>query len=366
MFELTLIVILVLLNGVFSATEIALVTLRRSRIQQLVDEGNKTALRVQHLKSDPGRFLAVIQIGINFLGFLASAFAAVSLVDDFAEWIATFGPLANVANALALVVVTVLLTLFTIVFGELVPKQIGLAHAERVAMSTARLMEFLGTLFGPLVAALTWVTRRIARLFRADVAADERISSEELRLIIEQGGEQGILEAEEEQMIHAVIELGEQRIHEVMVPRIAMVTLTTTVTTDEALDTIIEQGHSRIPVYEDTIDEIVGILYAKDLLPFLRPGGRTAAAASIHPADARVRARIDVGRRPAPRAPAPQGPPGDRARRVRRDGRSRHDRGPDRGDRRRDPGRVRRRGADDREACPTTRRGSTGGRRSTT
>jgi putative hemolysin len=274
-FELALIVILVLLNGIFSATEIALVTLRRSRIQQLVDEGNKTALRVQHLKANPGRFLAVIQVGINFLGFLASAFAAVSLVDDFAMFLPSVGPLASpgTANAIALVVVTILLTLFTIVFGELVPKQIGLAHAERVAMSTARLMEFLGSVFGPLVTVLTWVTRRISRLFGADVAADERISSEELRLIIEQGGEQGILEAEEEQMIHAVIELGEQRIHEVMVPRIAMVTLTTSVTMDEALDTIIEQGHSRIPVYEDTIDEIVGILYAKDLLPFLKPGG---------------------------------------------------------------------------------------------
>jgi putative hemolysin len=275
-FELALIVILVLLNGLFSATEIALVTLRRSRIQQLVDEGNRAAVRVQHLKANPGRFLAVIQIGINILGFLASAFAAVSLVDDFAAWFATFGPLANIANGLALVVVTVLLTLFTIIFGELVPKQIGLAHAERVAMSTARLMELLGTLFGPLVSALTWITRRISRLFGADVPADERISSEELRLIIEQGGEQGILEAEEEQMIHAVIELGDQRVHEVMVPRIAMVTLTTTVTMEAAIDTIIEQGHSRIPVYEDTIDEIVGILYAKDLLPFLRPGGPPA------------------------------------------------------------------------------------------
>ena len=272
--ELGLIVILVLLNGIFSATEIALVTLRRSRIQQLIDEGQKAANRVQHLKSNPGRFLAVIQIGINFLGFLASAFAAVSLVDEVSAWVRSFTPLDRAAaDALSLVVVTVLLTLFTIVFGELVPKQIGLAHAERVAMSTARLMEFLGTIFAPLVGALTWVTRRISRLFRADVAADERISSEELRLIIEQGGEQGILEAEEEQMIHAVIELGDQRIHEVMVPRIAMVTLTTAVTMVEAIDTIIEQGHSRIPVYEDTIDEIVGILYAKDLLPFLRPGG---------------------------------------------------------------------------------------------
>jgi putative hemolysin len=269
-FELLLIVVLVLLNGIFSATEIALVTIRRSRIQQLVDEGHGAASRVQHLRSNPGRFLAVIQIGINFLGFLASAFAAVSLVDDVSGWFATFGPLADAAQGLALLVVTVLLTLFTIVFGELVPKQIGLAHAERVAMSTARLMEFLGTIFGPLVGALTWITRRISRLFGADVAADERISSEELRLIIEQGGEQGILEAEEEQMIHAVIELGDQRVHEVMVPRIAMVTLTAAASFQEAIDTIVDQGHSRIPVYEDTIDEIVGILYAKDLLQFLK------------------------------------------------------------------------------------------------
>jgi putative hemolysin len=271
-FELGLIVVLILLNGVFAATEIALVTIRRSRLQQLIDEGHKAALRVQRLKTNPGRFLAVIQIGINFLGFLASAFAAVSLVDGMASWLAQFGPLEEAASAIALIVVTGLLTIFTIIFGELVPKQIGLAHAERVAMSTSRLLEVLGTLFGPLVAFLTWTTRQISRLFGADVAAEERISSEELRLIIEQGGEQGILEAEEEQMIHAVIELGDQRVHEVMIPRIAMVTLAATGTFEDAIETVVEEGHSRIPVYETTVDEIVGILYAKDLLPFLKAG----------------------------------------------------------------------------------------------
>ena len=269
-FELGLIVILVLLNGVFSASEIALVTIRRSRLQQLVEEGRPAAIRVQRLKSHPGRFLAVIQIGINFLGFLASAFAAVSLVDDAAVFFRGFGPLADAAEAVALVAVTILLTLFTIVFGELVPKQIGLAHSERVAMTTSRLIEGLGTIFGPLVTALTWITRRIARLFGADVPADETISSEELRLIIEQVGEQGVLEAEEEQMIHAVIELGEQRVHEVMVPRIAMVTLTAHATFEQAIDLVIEGGHSRIPVYEESIDEIIGIFYAKDLLPFFK------------------------------------------------------------------------------------------------
>ena len=268
--ELVIIAILVLLNGVFSATEIALVTIRRSRIQQLIDEGHRGARRVQRLKENPGRFLAVIQIGINFLGFLASAFAAVSLVDGMSDWLATLGPLRGLANLLALVVVTGLLTIFTIIFGELVPKQIGLAHAEAVAMSTSRFIDVLGTVLGPLVGFLTWTTRRISRLFGADVAADERISAEELRLIIEQGGEQGILEAEEEQMIHAVIELGDRRIHEVLVPRIAMITLAASATSDEAIDKVIEEGHSRIPVYEETIDEIVGILYAKDLLPYLK------------------------------------------------------------------------------------------------
>ncbi len=268
--ELGIIVVLVLLNGIFAATEIALVTIRRSRIQQLIDEGHKAAVRVQRLKENPGRFLAVIQIGINFLGFLASAFAAVSLVDEMAIWLETFQPLQGVASAVALIVVTSLLTIFTIIFGELVPKQIGLAHAERVAMSTSRFIDVLGVIFGPLVAFLTWTTRRISRLFGADVAADERISAEELRLIIEQGGEQGILEAEEEQMINAVIELGSRRVHEVMVPRIDIAGIPASSTFDEAIETIVEHGHSRIPVYEESVDEILGILYAKDLLPILR------------------------------------------------------------------------------------------------
>ena len=268
--ELGIIVVLILLNGVFAATEIALVTLRRSRLQQLVEDGSKSAARVLRLKQTPGRFLAVIQIGINFLGFLASAFAAVSLVKGIEDSLATFGPLRSVAGVIALIVVTSVLTIFTIIFGELVPKQIGLAHAERVAMSTSRFIDALGVVLGPLVGFLTWTTRRISRLFAADVAVDERISAEELRLIIEQGGEQGILEAEEEQMIHAVIELGDQRVHEVMVPRIAMISLASGATMEQAIDTIIEEGHSRIPVYEETIDEIVGILYAKDLLPFLK------------------------------------------------------------------------------------------------
>ncbi|HSL96993.1 MAG TPA: hemolysin family protein [Candidatus Deferrimicrobiaceae bacterium] len=269
--ELLVIAFLVMLNGLFAASEMALVTVRRSRLAQLAEEGHRAALAVERLKDNPGRFLAVIQIGITFLGFLASAFAAVSIVDGLEAALATLGPIAEFAGVIALVVVTGVLTLFTIVFGELVPKQVGLAHAERVSLAVAWLIDGLGTVFGPLVASLTWLTRQISRLFRADVTAQERISADELRLIIEQGGEQGILEAEEEQMIHAVIELGERKVHEVMVPRVAIASLPQSASFEEAIDLVVQAGHSRIPVYLDSIDEIVGILYAKDLLPYLKP-----------------------------------------------------------------------------------------------
>ena len=270
--ELAAIALLVALNGIFVAAEIALVSIRRSRVEQLVDEGARGARRVRHLVDDPGRFLAVIQLVITFVGFLASAFAAVSLVAGLQRFFEGYGMGKDAAGALALVVVTVVLSLFTIVFGELVPKTLALAHPERFALTLARPVDFLGWLLGPIVALLTGITRSITRLFGADVNQEAVITAEELRLIVERGGEQGVLEAEEEQMIQAVIELGDRRLHEVMVPRVEMVGLSADATLDEALDAIVAEGHSRIPVYEDSVDEIVGILYAKDLLPFLKHG----------------------------------------------------------------------------------------------
>ena len=270
--ELLVIVVLVLVNGIFVAAEIALVTIRRSRVEQLVSEGSHAAARVRRLIEDPGRFLAVVQLVVTFIGFLASAFAAVSLTQTLDDALKAAGLSPGYSGPTALLVVTVLLSLFTIVFGELVPKSLALAYPERFALGLGGPVDLLGRVFGPVVAFLTAVTRRIARMFGADVRAETRISAEELMLIVERGGEQGVLEAEEEQMIHAVIELGDRRLHEVMVPRTSMAALRADAPIDEAIDAIVAEGHSRIPVYEASIDEIVGILYAKDLLPFLKDG----------------------------------------------------------------------------------------------
>ena len=271
--QLLVIVILTFLEAVFVAAEIALVTVRRTRIEQLSEEGNRSARRVKRLVSDPNRFLAVTQIGLTFLGFLASAYAAVNLTTSLQDVLAGSGIpiLSGSAEVIALVVVTLILSLFTIVFGELVPKALALAHTEAFALRLSGFVDVLLHALSPLVAVLTAITRRVAGLFGAADHAEGVMSTEELRILVERGGEQGILEAEEEQMIHAVIELGDQRIHEVMVPRIDMVSLAASASLDEVIDKVIDGGHSRIPVYQDTIDEIIGVLYAKDLLPFLKP-----------------------------------------------------------------------------------------------
>ncbi len=268
--EILFLIGLTLLEAFFVAAEIALVSIRRSRIDQLVEEGNRSAGRVRRLLDDPGRFLAVSQLGLTFIGFFASAFAALSLVSGLQRLLEGASVPEETAAIVALVIVTIILALFTIVFAELVPKSLALANPERYALALSRPIDFLARIFGPVVAVLTWVTRAITRILGSEVSSEAAITAEELRLIIERGGQQGVLEAEEEQMINAVIELGGRRVHEVMVPRVSITGLRADASFEEAIDIVIEEGHSRIPAYENSLDEVVGILYAKDLLPYLR------------------------------------------------------------------------------------------------
>ena len=268
--EILFLVFLTFLEGFFVAAEIALVSVRRSRIDQLVEEGSPGARRVRKLIDDPGRFLAVSQLGLTLIGFFASAFAAVSLVGGLANLLVGLGVGEAQAESASLIVVTVIVALFTIVFAELIPKAIALGAPERFALVLSRPIDLLARLLGPVVTVLNGITRWVARSMGVEMNQEAAISAEELRLIVERGGEQGVLEAEEEQMINAVIELGERRVHEVMVPRVAIAAVDANATLEQAIDLVVEVGHSRIPVYHDSIDEVVGILYAKDLLPYLK------------------------------------------------------------------------------------------------
>lgn len=266
--ELLAIGILILCNAFFVAAEIALVTVRRSRLQQLIEEGNAGAVRVHRLVDRPERLLAVIQTGITFVSFLAAAFAGASLSDELAALLRPY--IDGSAELVAIIVVTGVLSLVTIVFGELVPKTLALAHAERYALVMARPIDLIGRLLAPIVKLLTVSTTVITRMLGVSEIDRDRLTADELMILVERGGEQGIIEAEEEQMIGAVLELGQRRVHEVMVPRIDIVGLPDSASLDEVVDTIVREGHSRIPVYEGSVDRIFGILYAKDLLPYLK------------------------------------------------------------------------------------------------
>jgi putative hemolysin len=278
--EIGVIALLVLLNGVFSAAEISLVTIRRSRLQQLIEEGNRGARRVSRLVAKPGRMLAVIQLGITFVGFLAAAFAGASIVDGLETLLVGLPVVGEHAALVALLIVTFIITVITIIFGELVPKSLGLAHAERFALFFAGPIDLLARVLRPFVWFLEGTTAAITRLLGVEEIHQERITSEELMILVERGGEQGAIEAEEQQMIGAVLELGEQRVHEVMVPRIDIVGLPSDATVDQVVELIVREGHSRIPIFEESIDNVIGILYAKDLLPYLA-SGNTPALASI-------------------------------------------------------------------------------------
>jgi magnesium and cobalt exporter, CNNM family len=269
LFELLIIAILIAFNGLFVAAEIALVTVRRSRIRQLSDEGDVRAKRVARMTEEPAGLLATIQLGITFIGFLAAAFAGASVAGSLADGLRDIG-LGGSADIIALLIVTLAVSLVTIVFGELVPKTLALAHAERYALAFSRPVELLGRLLKPVVWLLTTITTSVTRLLGVrHVSSDDVITSEELLILVERGSEQGTIEAEEEQMIGGVLELGEQRAHEVMVARVDMVTLEVEASLAQIIDVIVGEGHSRIPVYEGNIDNIVGMLYAKDLLPYL-------------------------------------------------------------------------------------------------
>jgi putative hemolysin len=276
--ELLLLAVLITINAFFSASEIAVISVPKLRLKHLIEEGNKTAQVLFNLADDSSRFLATIQIGVTLMGFLASATAAIRLSAGLAEAIARIPVLAPVSEALAVAIITISLTLITLVFGELVPKSIGLAHSERIALAVARPINFLARLASPLVRFLVWSTNLIAKPFGGQRRRGMPIvTEEEIKTLVDAGEEGGVIEEEEKEMIYSIFEYTDTVAREVMVPRMDVLAIDVETPLLEALDAVIKHNHSRVPVYQDSIDNIVGILYAKDLLKVLHEKGRVGA-----------------------------------------------------------------------------------------
>jgi putative hemolysin len=285
--EAVFIFMLILINGFFAGSEIAIISLRRSRVRELVEAGDSRASTVQRLKDDPDRFLATIQIGINLVSTLAPAIGgamAVRVIRPLLDRLPG-GGLGAAGELVALGIVVVVITYLTIVFGELVPKSLALRYAERVALAIAGPHEAFGRWFSLIGRPLTASSHLILSLFgAAPQGTTGFVSAAEIKLMVQEGKEKGIFDQTEQELIHSVFEFTETSVKEVMIPRPQIDAIELETPVAEVLKFVVETGYSRYPVYHKSLDDICGVLHYKDLLRLQLENREVSLKTITHPA----------------------------------------------------------------------------------
>ncbi|MBX6342042.1 MAG: HlyC/CorC family transporter [Thermomicrobiaceae bacterium] len=278
--EIAIIVLLLGLNAFLAASEISIVSARPARLRPLAEEGDRSAARVLSLKEDPSGFLATVQVGITLAGFFASAVGAVSLVEILSTWLAgaPAGVVAENAPGIALVGVTALLSFVSIIFGELVPKTLAVRRAEGLALLLVRPLDALGWASRPIVALLTGTTNVVLRLLGAEGRAHlPSVTQDELLAMLETAEDEGVVEAAEADLIEEAFQFGRTIARTIMVPRVDIVALEAATPVREAVDRFFSTGFSRLPVYRESLDAIVGVLYVRDVFRLVWTEPETAA-----------------------------------------------------------------------------------------
>ena len=269
--QILLQIILISLNAFFAATEIAVISLNEKKVRALAEDGNKKAVKMLKIIEEPTQFLSTIQIGITLAGFLGSAFAA----DNFAEVLSAaiskaFNLSADntkIINTVAVVLVTLILSYFTLIFGELVPKRIAMKHKEKLANSVCGIISFLAAVLKPIIWFLTVSTNAVLRLVGIDPhEKEEPVSEEDIVLMLDAGADEGSLDHDDIEYIKNVFKLDKMTAEDVMTPRKSVISISYDASDKEILEIIEEESYSRIPVYEDNPDKIIGILHACDYL----------------------------------------------------------------------------------------------------
>ena len=268
-FQLLVQVILILINAFFAATEIAVISLNANKLRKLEEEGDKMAPKLLHMVEDSSSFLSTIQIAITLSGFLGAAFAG----DAFAEYLTTWllslgvGIPASVLNTISLVVVTVILSYFTLIFGELVPKRIAMQKSMEMARLSCRVVTAIATIAKPVVKLLALSTNGMLRLLRMKVDVEEdQVTEDEIRMMIDLGNESGSIKEDEKELLHNVFDFSDQTVSDVMTHAADVETISVDATREEVLDTIRSTGLSRFPVYGEDESDILGVLNARDFL----------------------------------------------------------------------------------------------------
>lgn len=272
--QLVILAILILLNAYFAATEIAYISLNDAKISKQAKEGNKKAKQIESMLKNPSKFLATIQIGITFAGFLSSAFASDAFADDLAPILNNWFPLISldIWKGIAIIIITMILSFFTLVFGELVPKRLAMKYYEKIAYATIGVIKTISIFTLPFVKLLTISTNMISKIFGVSEAEEEIVTEEEIKMMIDEGEENGTIEQEEKELLNNVFAFNDIIVSEVMTPRTDIFAIEIDEDINELLDKIDEYKYSRIPVYEDNIDNIEGILFIKDILKVIKDG----------------------------------------------------------------------------------------------
>ena len=271
MSELILLFVLILANAYFAAAEIAFISLNDAKLDVQVKEGNKKAKSIKKILENPSKFLATIQIGTTLAGFLSSAFASEAFASELAPILYGWMPFFSVEvwNSISIVLITIILSYFTLVLGELVPKRIAMKYYEKIAFSTVRVIRTIAIVASPFVKFLTFSTNMVSKLFGVSEIEEETVTEEEIRMMVDVGEEKGAIDKEEKEMINNVFEFNDKVVSEIMVPRTEIYAVDMNLSISKVLEEITDDDdfrYSRIPVYEETIDDIKGVVYIKDIL----------------------------------------------------------------------------------------------------
>lgn len=265
---LVLLLVLILVNAFFAGSEIAIIQVNDNKIQHMADEGDKKAMQLLRLTAEPSAFLATIQIGVTISGFLASAVAADSFAGPVVEALKGSVPIPeSLLKLITVVIITIILSYFTLVFGELVPKRVAMQNPERFAFRVVGALLFLYKATKPFVWLLSKSTNGVVRLFGIDPHAEpEHVTEEEIRMMVDVGNEKGVIEESEKEMINNIFEMDDITAAEIMTHRTDIFAVSMTDSISDVVELTLEEGYSRIPVYEDDLDSILGVIYVKDLL----------------------------------------------------------------------------------------------------
>ena len=268
--QLVVLVILIALNAYFAASEIAFISLNDAKIEKQAKEGNKKAKQIEKMLKTPSKFLATIQIGITLAGFLSSAFASETFADMLAPALYNVFPIISQGawKSISIIVITIILSFFTLVFGELVPKRLAMKHYEKISFATIGVIRAISIITAPFVKLLTVVTNGISKIFGVGENEEETVTEEEIKMLVDQGEEKGTIKEEERELINNVFELNDITVSEIMRHRKDIFAVDINISLNELLEELSDEEYrySRIPVYDETIDEIKGILYVKDVL----------------------------------------------------------------------------------------------------